>query len=46
MNTTIAGATSSTYVTPKLGHGTYTYWARVTGTCGAADSNIATISVP
>jgi hypothetical protein len=45
-NTTqpISGATSSTYTTPVLSKGTYTYWVRVTGTCGAVNSNTATIT--
>jgi hypothetical protein len=44
--TPISGATSSTYTTPKLTKGTYTYWVKVTGTCGVANSVTATISVP
>ena len=44
--TPVAGATSSSYTTPKLAKGTYTYWVRVTGSCGVANSNTATVSVP
>jgi hypothetical protein len=39
----IAGATLSTYQTPTLSKGTYTYWVRVTGTCGFVNSNTATV---
>jgi hypothetical protein len=42
----ISGATSSTYTTPKLSKGTYTYWVRVTGACGVVNSTTATITVP
>jgi ELWxxDGT repeat protein len=41
----IGGATGSTYTTPKLTHGTYNYWVRVTGSCGVANSVTATITV-
>ncbi|HEX6642745.1 MAG TPA: xylanase, partial [Thermoanaerobaculia bacterium] len=44
--TPISGATSSTYTTPRLNKGTYTYWVKVTGSCGVANSTTATISVP
>lgn len=40
----ITGATSSTYTTPKLARGTYTYRVRVTASCGAVDSVAATIT--
>jgi hypothetical protein len=40
----IAGATNSTYNTPVLSKGTYTYWVRVTGTCGFVNSNTATVT--
>jgi hypothetical protein len=42
----ISGATSSSYTTQRLNKGTHTYWVKVTGTCGVANSNTATISVP
>jgi hypothetical protein len=45
-STTNRVATTQTYITPKLGHGTYTYWVRVTDTCGSTDSATITISVP
>jgi hypothetical protein len=44
--TPISGATSASYTTPKLTKGTYTYWVRVTGSCGVVNSSTATISVP
>ncbi|HYC60548.1 MAG TPA: hypothetical protein VEK79_13365 [Thermoanaerobaculia bacterium] len=44
--TPISGATQFEYTTPRLGKGTYTYWVRVTGTCGVANSSTATITVP
>jgi hypothetical protein len=37
-------ATTQTYVTPNLGHGTYTYWVRVTNTCGQRSSATITIT--
>jgi hypothetical protein len=37
-------ATTQTYVTPNLGHGTYTYWVRVTNTCGQTSSATITIT--
>jgi hypothetical protein len=40
----ISGATSSTYITPRLSRGTYTYWVRVTGACGVVNSNTATVT--
>jgi hypothetical protein len=40
----ISGATGSTYTTPKLNRGTYTYWVRVTGACGVVNSNTATVT--
>ncbi|HEX8409774.1 MAG TPA: hypothetical protein VF883_13010 [Thermoanaerobaculia bacterium] len=40
-----AGA-GSTLSTGRLGKGTYSYWVRVTGTCGSVDSSTATVSVP
>jgi hypothetical protein len=30
--------------TGKLSRGTYTYWVRVTGTCGTVNSTTATIT--
>jgi large repetitive protein len=42
--TPISGATTSTYTTPKLSRGAYTYWVRVTGSCGVANSATATIT--
>ncbi|HEX6098737.1 MAG TPA: hypothetical protein VF432_20645 [Thermoanaerobaculia bacterium] len=42
----IGGATSANYNTGKLSRGTYTYWVRVTGTCGSVNSSTATITVP
>ena len=39
----VSGATSSSYTTPKLNRGTYTYWVRVTGACGIVNSNTATV---
>jgi hypothetical protein len=39
----IAGATNSTYNTGTLSKGTYTYWVRVTGTCGVVNSTTATV---
>ena len=42
--TPISGATASSYTTPKLTKGTYTYWVRVTGTCGVANSSTATVT--
>jgi hypothetical protein len=41
--TPISGATGSSYATPNLAKGTYTYWVRVTGTCGVVNSNTATV---
>jgi large repetitive protein len=40
----IGGATSASYNTGKLSRGTYTYWVRVTGTCGSVNSSTATIT--
>jgi PKD-like domain len=40
----ISGATASSYTTPKLSRGTYTYWVRVTGSCGSVNSATATIT--
>ena len=40
----VSGATSSSYTTPKLNRGTYTYWVRVTGACGVVNSNTATVT--
>jgi hypothetical protein len=40
----ISGATGPTYTTPKLTKGTYTYWVRVTGSCGVVNSDAATIT--
>jgi len=42
--TPISGATARTYTTPKLTRGTYTYWVRVTGSCGVVNSVTATIN--
>jgi len=40
----ISGATSSQYNTGKLTRGTYSYWVRVTGTCGSVNSSTATVT--
>jgi large repetitive protein len=42
--TPVSGATSSSYTTTSLTKGTYTYWVRVTGTCGVVNSNTATVT--
>jgi hypothetical protein len=42
----VSGATSFQYTTPRLGKGTYTYWVRVTSSCGSVNSSTATVSVP
>jgi hypothetical protein len=43
-STPISGAISSSYTTPRLSKGTYTYWVRVSGTCGVANSNTASVT--
>ncbi|MDQ3279882.1 MAG: hypothetical protein M3Q69_00550 [Acidobacteriota bacterium] len=40
----IPGATTASYTTPRLSKGTYNYWVRVTGSCGAVASNTATVT--
>jgi len=39
-------ATTQTYVTPHLSKGTYTYWVKVTNSCGSTSSTTITITVP
>jgi hypothetical protein len=41
----ISGATASSYITPKLGRGTFNYWVRVTSSCGFVNSATARITV-
>jgi hypothetical protein len=44
-NTPIAGAVSATFVPPTDRKGTFSYWVRVSGTCGTADSPAAMVLV-